>query len=298
MNRILIIGSEGFIGSAVARVLRATHKIQRADIVYGIEGEDYHRIDADAPDFAQLLDVTKPEVVVNCSGAASVPLSFENPARDFRLNTLRVNEILEAIRISLPSARFIHLSSAAVYGNPTTLPVSEDAPAAPVSPYGWHKFYAEQICREYATLFNLQCISLRIFSCYGPGLRKQLFWDSYQKALKSKTPQFFGSGQEARDFIFVDDLARAIQLIIEKADFDGRAINAASGTMTTIREAVETLFGHLGEQYTAHFTGQARRGDPDRWVADISYLKKLGFYPAFDVKTGLERTAEWLNASD
>ncbi len=298
MKRILIIGSEGFIGSSVARVLRETFDIQRADIVYGVEGANYRQIDPDVPDFAQLLDVTKPEVVVNCSGAASVPLSFEDPARDFRLNTLRVHEILEAIRISLPSARFVHLSSAAVYGNPKTLPVREEASPAPVSPYGWHKFYAEQICREYALLFNLQSISLRIFSCYGPRLRKQLFWDSYQKALKSKTPQFFGSGEEARDFIYVDDLARAIQLVIEKADFDGRAINAASGTMTTIREAVETLLRHLGDQYEANFTGQVRRGDPDRWVADISYLERLGFSPAFDVKMGLERTAEWLNASN
>lgn len=298
MKRILILGSEGFIGSAVTRVLAGTFDVQRADILLEVAGENYHFIDADVPDFARILEVTRPEVVVNCSGAASVPLSFDEPALDFRLNTIRVYELLEAIRTTLPDTRFIHLSSAAVYGNPKTLPVREDMAPAPVSPYGWHKYYAEQICREYSSLFGVRCISLRVFSCYGPRLRKQLFWDTYQKARKSQTPHFFGSGEEARDFIYVDDLVRAIRLVIEKGDFDGRAINAASGTMTTIREAVETLLQHLGRGYSANFTGQTRRGDPQRWVADISYLRRLGFVPDFDVRLGLERTAEWLNELD
>lgn len=298
MIKVLVIGSEGFIGTVVARVLGAHYDIQRADIVYGVNGERYHLIDPETPDFMQLMEVTKPDVVVNCSGAASVPLSFEDPARDFRLNTLRVGEILDAIRICAPTARLIHLSSAAVYGNPMKLPVNEAAAPTPVSPYGWHKYYAELLCREHAALFNVSSISLRVFSCYGPGLRKQLFWDIYQKSRKTTSPEFFGSGDEGRDFIYIDDLARAIHLVIEKAQFDGRAINVASGVMTSIREAVETFLGYLGDEYTADFRGQTRRGDPDRWVADISYLEQLGFTPAFNMKKGLERTAAWLTVSD
>jgi dTDP-glucose 4,6-dehydratase/UDP-glucose 4-epimerase len=296
MTRVLVIGSEGFIGSTVARVLSEDCHVQKADIVFGMEADNYHLLNAEHPDFVQLLETTKPDVVINCSGAASVPLSFEDPSRDFRLNTVRVVEMLEAIRTSAPSVRLVHLSSAAVYGNPLSLPVRENAVAAPVSPYGWHKFLAEQTCREYGSLFGVQSVSLRVFSCYGPGLRKQIFWDVFQKSRRSNKISLFGTGEEARDFIYVEDLALAIRSVIDRADFDGRVINAASGRMVTINDAVSTFLGHLGADYDVAFTGASRRGDPDRWVADISYLSSLGFHPRHDMKTGLERTAAWLIA--
>jgi UDP-glucose 4-epimerase len=298
MIRVLIVGSEGFIGSTVARILGEDCHVDRADILYDVEGANYHRIDPEHPNFVQTLETTKPDVLVNCSGAASVPLSFENPSRDFRLNALRITEMLEAIRTTAPGVRFVHLSSAAVYGNPKALPVVEDAPVAPVSPYGWHKLFAEQACREYSDLFGVPSISLRIFSCYGPGLRKQLFWDVFLKSRRSTTISLFGTGEEARDFIYVDDLGRAIRTVIDRARFDGRAINVANGGMVTIREAVGTLLGHLGSDFRADFTGRARRGDPDRWVADVSYLLSLGFAPRFDISTGLERLAAWLRDQD
>ena len=299
MTRILVLGSEGFIGATVARELeKHFESVQCADIVYGIKRAGYHCIDPENPDFPKLLDTTRPDVLVNCSGAASVPLSFENPSRDFRLNTLRIAEILETVRTNAPGVRFVHLSSAAVYGSPKKLPVTEDAVSSPVSPYGWHKLFAEQICREYSDLFGVQSISLRIFSCYGPGLRKQLFWDVFRKSRQSARVRLFGTGEEARDFIYVDDIAQAIRIVIEGASFDGRVVNAAGGRMVTIREAVDAFLRHLGSEFYAEFTGEVRRGDPDRWAADISYLESRGFYPHYDIARGLERTAKWLKEQE
>ena len=298
MTQVLVIGSEGFIGKSVVRKLEQNHNVRRADIINCDDKGDYYQISANTPDFTKLLHDTYPNVVINCSGSASVPLSFDNPGHDFLLNTQRVWELLEAIRVNAPAAKFVHLSSAAVYGNPISLPVQEDAVPSPVSPYGWHKYYAELACREYAKLFGVRCISLRIFSCYGPGLRKQLFWDSYKKAQVSAFPKFYGSGDEGRGFIYVDDLAKAIEVVMENAVFDGRAMNVASGQMISIRTAVETFLEYLEPKKKVNFTGEARRGDPDRWVADISYLNELGFLPDFDIKRGLERTAKWIKESE
>lgn len=291
--RVLVLGANGFIGRRVREILGEKYSIISADIDHSNE-LDFLHIDPDHPDFLWLVERASADAIVNCSGAASVPASFEAPYRDFTLNTLRIAQLLEAIRISRRNTRLIHLSSAAVYGNPVSFPIQESAIGVPLSPYGWHKRQAELICEEYSRTHGLETISLRIFSAYGPGLRKQIFWDVFHKSLKSDTVELFGTGDETRDFIYVDDLARAIYYVLENAAFDGRAVNTASGIATSIRSAVTLLLRHLGTGRVPKFSGASRRGDPSHWEADITYLQSLGFQPAFDINAGLDRTARWL----
>ena len=150
---------------------------------------------------------------------------------------------MDCIRKNSPASKFINLSSAAVYGNPKVIPIMEDTPLNPISPYGFHKEFAERICNEFSQLFGIKCLSLRIFSVYGPGLKKQILWDINKKIQESKESriELFGSGEESRDFIYVDDLVNAIQLIANKGDFKGEVYNVANGQEITIKE-VATLF--------------------------------------------------------
>ncbi|HSD39904.1 MAG TPA: NAD-dependent epimerase/dehydratase family protein [Rhodocyclaceae bacterium] len=291
--KVLVVGARGFIGGHVTHELR----LLGYDIVpVDIHGTEVELLDPVSPDFVTLFGTHKPDVCVNCTGAASVPLSFESPIADYTLNTLRVAQMLDAIRATSPRTRYLHLSSAAVYGDPAESPVKESSVVEPLSPYGWHKYQAELICREYSRLHGVETISLRIFSAYGPRLRKQLFWDLMQKAKQSERVELFGTGSETRDFIYVSDLVRAIDVLVKRADFDARAVNVAQGVATTIHQAAQSLFGALGWQRELVFTGAGRAGDPCFWQADISYLSSLGFSPKYGISEGLREVADWMKS--
>lgn len=293
--RLLILGSTGFIGSTLCRKMReAGFDVISADIC-DAKDSSYIKFDAINPNFCSLIKATKPDVLINCTGAASVPESFKDPLHDYTLNTTRIAEMLEAIRLWSPNTKFVHFSSAAVYGNPVNSPVVETCRIKPLSPYGWHKFHAENICIESHEMFGLQTMSLRVFSAFGPGLKKQIFWDIYNKALNSKRLELFGTGDETRDFIFVDDIAKAVLSLIERGCFDGRAVNVANGMSSTIRYATSSLLASLNLERDIAFTGSGRLGDPLNWQADISYLSSLGYSPDFTLEQGLEKVAAWMH---
>ena len=183
---ILVIGSKGFIGSHVLNYLKENnYKVYGCDVVTDYEHKDYIQIDATNSDFHFVFEQHDLDMCINCSGAASVPQSIEYPLRDYLLNTFNVFKILDAIRLYQPKCKFLNLSSAAVYGNQETLPIRENAVLKPLSPYGIHKIQAEQICKEFFNYYDVSTCSLRIFSAYGDGLKKQLFWDMYQKFLNN-----------------------------------------------------------------------------------------------------------------
>lgn len=291
--KAIIIGSKGFIGSNLVKYLESTgFDIWECD-VNPIISPKYFTINTQNTSFD---DVFKEgfDVCINCSGAADVPASLKNPLFDYRLNTDNVFKILDSIKTFSPLCKFINLSSAAVYGNPEVLPIKEDSKLAPVSPYGWHKLHAENICREFYETFNIKTISLRIFSAYGEGIRKQLLWDIYQKSLTSTQLEFWGTGDESRDFIYILDLVRAIEIVINNADFDGTALNAANGEETLIKDVISTTLSELNWQGAFEFTGQNRKGDPTRWVANIDKLLALGYKRKYSFEQGVENYCQWL----
>jgi UDP-glucose 4-epimerase len=139
---------------------------------------------------------------------------------------------------------------------------------------------------------EIKTCSLRVFSAYGPGLKKQLFWDIYQKALQSKTITLSGTGGESRDFIFINDLVQAIDVIISRANFQADVINVASGTETTISNAARIFLDALGKDYSLQFSGEKKVGDPLNWKADITKISEMGFKPFTSVEDGLQKTVQ------
>ena len=294
--QILIIGSNGFIGSNLFKYFGSigSANVYGCDIQPENGDTSYFCISKEEQAFDSLFRKTAFDICINCSGAASVPDSLINPLQDYQLNTINVFKILEAIRLYQPSCKFLNLSSAAVYGNPKKLPVHEADELAPVSPYGLHKMQAEQICRSFFQHWQIASCSLRIFSAFGPGLKKQLFWDLYQKSLQTKNVDLFGSGNETRDFIFIDDITQAIKLVIDKAAFKGECINVANGEEITISKAAHSFYKALNWEGSINFLGNMREGDPLNWQADITELKALGYTPNFALDSGLKLYAKWL----
>lgn len=293
--KILIIGSKGFIGShCLANFKSKGHTVFGCDVIVDYNSENYFLIDATNSQYYEIFESNFFDVCVNCSGAANVQDSIRNPQRDFQLNTVNVFNLLNAIRVYNPTCKFINLSSAAVYGHPQKLPLTEDQPLLPISPYGFHKKYAEEICEQFFKEYHIRTCSLRIFSAYGPGLQKQLFWDLYKKSKTNQKIELFGTGTESRDFIFIDDLVKVIEGIIHRGNFEGKSINVASGKETTIKEAVTVFFQIFNPACEFNFNYQVKEGDPTNWCADIQQLRNFGLTTTTTLNEGLIKYVKWL----
>ena len=194
------------------------------------------------------------------------------------------------------NCKFINLSSAAVYGNPLSLPIYENDALHPVSPYGKHKKMAEEICAEFTNDFGLKTCNLRIFSAYGAGLKKQLLWDLYQKSLTGNI-ELFGTGDETRDFIYIDDLLDVINLVANKATFDATCLNVANGIQVKIKDLVSLYLQELNFKGELNFIGSNRKGDPLNWEADITQIRSFGYQQNVSLEKGLEKYVEWLKRS-
>jgi UDP-glucose 4-epimerase len=299
--KLLVIGAGGFIGRAVSE-----HFDQAGWLVGGVgrtlpdvpaRGDGFWR-EMRLPDagLAALLREWRPTLLVYAAGTALVAKSVEQPLADFEQSVAVWASVLEAVRISGIACRIVFLSSAAVYGNPARLPIAETHQSAPVSPYGYHKQMCEALSEYYARLYGVPVCSLRVFSAYGPGLRRQVLWEICRKVLTYSRVELMGTGDETRDFVHVADVARAIEVVAERGNFAAGVYNVASGTSTTIRDAAEKLVLALGRSVPVQFNGEVRPGDPLYWRADLARLSALGWAARMPFDDGLAAFARWAGA--
>jgi UDP-glucose 4-epimerase len=296
---VLVLGVSGFLGGYIADEFLA-HGYQ----VTGVDGTKrkrtsrhgltrYKQVSLPGDTFHSLLKELQPSFVINCAGSASVGDSLINPSMDFDANTVLVFEVLEALRLQAPNSHFIMLSSAAVYGNPSCLPISENHTREPLSPYGFHKLQAESLCLEYRKIHGIKTVAARIFSAYGPGLRRQVIWDIVKRSLQNEIFELRGSGEETRDFLHAKDVSAAIRILAENCPFEGEAYNVASGQEVSIRELANLITHLTGNQSTPRFNGKEDPGTPKNWRADISRLQALGFSPSVPLEQGLHDFLLW-----
>jgi dTDP-glucose 4,6-dehydratase/UDP-glucose 4-epimerase len=290
MRKILIIGSKGFIGSSCVSFFSGKNDVVGCDIVPDTS-ENYFQVHS-GEELSKVISSSSFDICINASGSAHVGFSFQDPEMDGELNVTNVRRIIDALYEFNPACRLINFSSAAVYGNPDVLPVKEDSPLKPLSPYGQNKLIAEKLLANAAAEKGLRTCSLRVFSVYGPRLHKQIFWDIFQKSRKSNVVRLFGTGKESRDFIFIEDLLKAVECILDHADFRGEVYNVASGIETSIAYAAEIFLSRIDPALTTEFSGEIKTGDPMNWRADISKIAALGFVPGISLEEGLKRTAE------
>jgi UDP-glucose 4-epimerase len=299
MKKLLITGSAGFIGRTLARYFTG-----RGYQVYGIDRThsenaplidlaEYVQSELPSPLFGEVLKRWKPNAILHCAGRASVSGAMQDPLSDFQDGPALTYSLLDSVRELDPDCAFILLSSAAVYGNPPSLPVSEKSIPNPVSSYGYHKLQSEISCREYADLWGMRTASARIFSAYGAGLRRQVMWDITHKALTQPDVRLQGTGQESRDFIHVQDIARGLEVIVEDAPLNGEVYNLASGRETPIAYLAELILNRLGSSITPVFSGELPPGTPKQWCADIGQIQTLGFVPQVELKQGVESFVDW-----
>lgn len=293
---ILIIGSEGFIGGNLVKYFSVSSNTLFGCDVFetsSVLENNYIKVSRLAPQWPEVFVNAQIDICINAGGSGNVPYSMQQPLSDFESNVLDTVRILDSIRKHRPSCKYLHLSSAAVYGNPIKLPIEEKDICRPISAYGWHKLMAEQTCREFYELYKLPVALLRPFSVYGERLRKQLLWDICEGLRKEQHLKLFGNGQETRDFIHVMDLAKLIDIVINKSSFAGECYNCAMGRETTIEAVANLVVNCWPERRTVSFNGQIREGDPRNWRADIRKISKLGFEPSINLKEGVGGYVNW-----
>src|SRR5258706_3547026 len=299
LRAILITGVAGLLGRVIAH-----HFSRRGILVYGVdhssaenapmaELEAYCALTLPEPQFESLLAEWRPQAIIHCAGRASVPQSMQNPMEDYRQGPALTFFVLDVIRRIIPESAFLLLSSAAVYGNSSHLPISEDTSIRPLSAYGYHKLQSEMICAEFANVFGLRTASARVFSAYGPGLRRQAMWDIVYNALTQSEVRLQGTGQESRDFIHVRDVASGLDTILTKAPLSGEAHNLASGVETRIADLAKLILHEIENPPPLTFSGELPPGTPKNWQADIQQISKLGFQPQVTLADGVSNFVAW-----
>ena len=297
--KILVLGSNGFIGNYTANYFHELgHEVLGCDLIEGEKNKyKFHKLKIANYNVEEIFSSNQFYFCINAAGNGDVNKSIVAPTDDFESNVVFTLKILEAIRKSDSSCKYLHISSAAVYGNPTKLPISETDSLKPISPYGWHKLLSEQICKEYFELYSIHSAIIRPFSVYGPRLRKQIMWDVFEKTKNNENKlELWGTGEETRDFVFIDDLIKSIELILLHSPMHADVYNIGSGEMSCISDVVKILLEILEKKNEIYFNGITRIGNPLKWQSDISKIKNIGFIPSVNLYRGIQSLAIWLKS--
>ena len=299
-RNVLVLGAAGFIGRHTSRKFA-----ENGCRVIGLGHGSWQKEEWASWGLSEFLseDISKESIdfiasdhcftaVVQCAGSGSVSYSYKNPLEDFERAIQSTGIALDWIRTRNPrNCRFVFVSSAAVYGDKGPHDSNELTERVPISPYGFHKVAAELICESYSNFFDVPVSIVRLFSVFGEGLRKQLFWDALNK-IKIDDIEFFGTGDELRDWIYVEDAA---ELLVRSALIPQSLLEIYNGGAhhSSIRDVLALLLGDLN--FIA-FTGDVHPGNPRRLTSNsLEAFYRLGWEPKVSLEEGVRRYLEWYN---
>lgn len=298
-----VTGARGFIGRHVAKKLAQNGiKVAGIDHIAWPDAEaaqwglSYYLLgDVSSINLQQLArNAGTPDQIFHLAGGSSVALSIQTPEKDFKMSVESSVQMLEWVRNYAPEAHLVLSSSAAVYGNKYSKPINESDSEDPYSPYGYHKLMAELLFKSYSKNFRLHTAIVRLFSVYGPELRKQLLWDLCTRL--SNTPDeitLSGSGQERRDWLHVQDAAEYMIKSSLFANPDAFVVNGGSGHVATVKEIAELVCNAWGIDTQITFNGNVRPGDPQCLIADIRFGQSTGLAPKIDLQSGIQEYVAW-----
>lgn len=232
--------------------------------------------------------------IFNCSGTGSVGAAHSEPLLDIGNTCFVVAEVLDFVRRYSLEAVFVQVSTAAVYGNSLQLPQRVNDSLAPVSAYGYSNLIAENVVKMYSDIYGVKGAVVRLFSVYGPGLKKQLFWDACNR-FKDGGNEFFGTGAELRDWIHVRDAVdilyiAANRLVSTQEKF--LLFNGGTGKAVSISEVLNQIAKEFGYSNKVRFMGTAKSGDPQGMQAYNEEDYGINF---IDTKSGIVEYVEWFN---
>ncbi len=300
-KRILVTGGAGFIGShLVDRLILDGHKVSIIDNLSSGSRKNlnskasFYKLDISNKKIAEVFDREKPEVVFHLAAQANLQKSILDPVADSKTNILGFINICKNCK-EFGVKKIIFSSSAAVYGDGDQIPTKEGASLKPVSPYGVAKLTGEQLLALYREQFNIEYVALRYSNVYGPrqgnngeGGVVSIFFNRIKNNEKLIV---YGSGNQTRDFIFVDDVVRAnICAMLSK---QSGIFNISSAKETSVRQLIEEI-KLLTKRDVQIIYAPARSGDQARSALDYSLAEKvLDWSPKYTLRNGLKESCDW-----
>ncbi len=300
-SKVLVTGGAGFIGShMVDRLVNDGYDVRIIDdLSTGRIDNIQSLLSAGMVDFvkgdirdASLVtkNVDDIDVVVHFAAVTSVPFSVKNPELTFDVNLLGTLNLIRACA-QRDVGRFVFVSSCAVCGDPTSLPVREEHQTNPISPYAESKLIAERYCLGFQQRQLLRSVVLRFFNVYGPRQGMNDYSGVITRFIdrvRQKEPlSIYGDGSQTRDFVSVHDVVEAVLASMKSSDSEGEVFNVGSGKPTSINELAKTILELAGVDLEIQYE-KARAGDIKDSYADISKAKKfLGYEPKVSLKDGL-----------
>jgi GDP-4-dehydro-6-deoxy-D-mannose reductase len=307
-TRVVITGASGFTGRWLARACAQAGDdvlgISRTAADAGAEGYELAELDLrDSDGVRELFRSYIPQVVYHLAALSSVGHSWEDPAGTMRENVASAVNVLEALRLEVPHARTVWVSTCEVYGSPSALPILEDAPLAPANPYAVSKLAGEQLAAVYVDAHRLDLVRARPFSHTGPGQRPSFVVSSLalqavegRRAGEDPIELATGNAETRRDFTDVRDVVRAYRLLAQADGLSGQVFNVASGHSVSAAEQVQLLSSLLAPIRVEHFVDPARvrahevmdlRGDATR------LHEATGWEPQIPFRRTVADTLEW-----
>lgn len=310
MNKYLITGGAGFIGSSIAEhLVKEGHFVRVLDNFYSGKEENLNFAKGLGSDKFELVrgDITNPQdcekacagmdYVLHQAALRSVPASMKNPLAYNRVNVDGVLFMLQAAS-KHGIKRFVFASSSSIYGDTDNFPEKEDHLPLLISPYALSKLSGEYYCRIFSEFFNVPTVCLRYFNVFGP---KQALDDEYAVVvpkfihciLNDEQPPIFGTGKQSRDFTYIKNVISANILSATTPGIKHEVFNVANGKDNTVLELVESLNRIVGKNIQPKLL-PVRAGDVFRTSADISKITKIiNYKPLVSFEEGLKLTVEY-----
>ncbi|MFC1762609.1 SDR family oxidoreductase [Planctomycetota bacterium] len=306
MQRFLVTGGAGFIGSNVCRRLvgegcsvRVLDNLltgKKSNLAGILEKVDFVEGDMGDPEVARLA-MRDIDVVLHFGALPSVPLSVDNPVPTHQHCVNATFNLLVAAR-DTGVKRFVYSASSSAYGDSPTMPKVETMPTRPLSPYAVGKLVGEYYCSVFYKIYGLETIALRYFNVFGPYQDPNSQYAAAIPAfvmsiMRDQSPTVYGDGEQSRDFTYIDNVVDANLKAARAEKTMGDVVNIACGQAVTINEIIGMINRIVGKEVAPAYEPE-RAGDVKHSLADISAARRLiGFEPMVSFEDGLQKAITW-----
>jgi len=308
--RCLVTGCAGFIGSHLTeRLLRKRCKVigidcftdyyprpaKEKNIQAALNNENFAFIEKD---IVQMNKFPEVDYVFHQAAQAGVRASWGRSFEIYtRNNILATQKMLEYYK-DIDIKKFVFASSSSVYGDADELPIREETPKKPISPYGATKLAAENLCNLYYINYGVPTVSLRYFTVYGPRQRPDMAINKFVHAvLNDKKIEIYGDGTQTRDFTYISDIIQA-NLLAAESKVKGEVFNIGGGSRISVNNLIEVIESIVGKKAEIKYS-RRQKGDAQRIYADISKAKKmLGYKPEVYIDMGIRKYVNYLCSNE